>query len=172
MKALKIGILIVVGLVVIGALVARGYRDFYSQKVAESFDVNSPELDTRVLIVTQGSSFKNALVSRITEELGKKSIYVNVIDVSALPEINEDDWHALVLITACQSDEMPAEVNAYLASTCASDRLTLLVTSGFGKWQPEGVRLDSISSASKKSQVEPLATEILTRVERILRTAL
>lgn len=170
MKALKIGILVVAGLLVAGALAAWIYRDVYSQKVAESFDINSPELDTRVLIATQGSSFKNALVSRITEVLGKKSVYINVIDVSALPEINEDDWQALVLITACQSDEMPAEVNAYLANTRALDRLVLLVTSGSGKWRPEGVRLDSISSASTKAQVGPLATEILRRLETLLKT--
>jgi hypothetical protein len=41
------------------------YRDTYSQEVAESFEVNSPELETKVLIATQGSEFKEALLMRV-----------------------------------------------------------------------------------------------------------
>ena len=168
MKVLKIGLIVVgclVGLVIIAAV---GYRLFFSQKVAESFEVNSPELATKVLVATQGSSFKNALVSGITEDLGKKQVYIKVIDVSALPEINEAEWHALVVVNTCQSGKMQADAKDYLARAKELKKIILLTTSGSGSWKPEEVPVDSISSASRKKQVQPLVTEILKRLDGIL----
>lgn len=154
-----------VGLVII---VLVGYRLFFSQKIAESFEVNSPELATKVLVATQGSSFKNALVAGITEDLGKKQVYIKVIDVSALPEINEAEWHALVLVNTCQGGKMQADAKDYLARAKELEKIILLITSGSGSWKPEDSPVDSISSASRKKQVQPLVTEILKRLDGIL----
>jgi hypothetical protein len=168
MKALKIGLISVGCLVVIVAIAALGYRVFFTQGVAESFEVNSPELETKVLIATQGSSFKETLVSGIIEGLGENPTYIKVIDVIALPEIEEEPWNALILITTCQSSSLQPDVKEYLTQTKKPDHIVLLTTSGSGKWKPEQSPVDSISTASSKKNAGPLVAEILKRVETIL----
>lgn len=168
MKALKVGLIVVGGLVGVIIIAAVSYRIIFSQRVAESFEVNSPELEPKVLIATQGSTFKETLVSGIIEDLGKKQMYIKVIDVSALPEIEEEHWNTLILINTCQSSSLQPDVKDYLTQTQKPDHLVLLTTSGSGSWKPETSPVDSISSASKKGNVGPLVAEILKRVETIL----
>ena len=168
MKALKIGLIVVgsiVGLLVIAVV---GYKFLFSQGVVESFEVNDPALTPKVLIASQGSGFKNALVSGIIEDLKQKPIYIKVVDVSALPEVKEDEWNALVLINTCQSSRLQPDVEEYLSQTQKPDHLVLLTTSGSGNWKPEKSPVDSISSASKKKNVDSLVADILKRVETIL----
>ncbi len=168
MKTVKIGLIVVgsiIGLLIIAAV---GYKLLFSQGVAESFEVNNSDLTTKVLIATQGSGFKDALVSGIIEDLKKKAIYMKVVDVSALPEIKENEWNALVLINTCQSGSLQADVKKYLSQTRKPDHVVLLTTSGSGNWKPEKSPVDSISSASKKKNVGPLLAEILKRVKTIL----
>ena len=168
MKVVKIGLIVIgsiVGLLIIAAV---GYRFLFSQGIAESFEVNSPELTIKVLIASQGSGFKDALVSGIIEDLEKKPIYMNVVDVSALPEIKEDEWNALVVINTCQSGILQPDVKDYLTRIKKPENVVLLTTSGSGNWKPEESPVDSISTASKKKNIGPLVAEILERVEMIL----
>ncbi len=168
MKALTIGSIVVGSIVGLLLITAGCYRFLFSQGVAESFEVNDPGLPQKVLIASQDSSFKNALVSGIIAELKKQPIYIHVVDISALPDINEDEWNALVVINMCQSSSLQPDVKDYLARTQKPDRMVLLTTSGSGTWKPEGSPVDSMSSASQKANAGPLATEMLKRLEVIL----
>jgi len=66
--------------------------------VAESFEVNTPKSEIRVLIATQGSEFKDAVVAGVVDHLKRKGAYIKVIDVSALPQVNENKWNAVVVL--------------------------------------------------------------------------
>jgi hypothetical protein len=168
MKALKIGMIVVACVVLVGCIAARWYRDTYSQKVAEVFEVNSPELETKVLIATQGSEFKEALVANLLDRLGKKPVYIKGIDALALPEIHEAGWHAVVLINACQSSKLQPDVKDYLTRAKRLDKVVLVTTSGFGTGKTEYFPVDAISTASQKAKVQPLAAEIMKRLDVIL----
>jgi hypothetical protein len=121
-----------------------------------------------VLIASQGSGFKDVLVSGIIENLEKKPIYIKVVDVSALAEIKGDEWNALVLINTCQSSSLQPDVKDYLSRTKKPEHVVLLTTSGSGNWKPEKSPVDSISSASKKENIGLLVAEILKRLNQIL----
>ena len=167
-KALKIGVIIVGSLIGLLIIVAVGYKLIFSQGVATSFEVNSPDLKTKVLIATQGSGFKDALVAGISEELKKKPTYINVVDVSALSDVKEDEWNVVVLVSTCQSDTLQADTAAYLSRIKDPDKTILLITSGSGTWKPENSPIDSISSASRKANVDSLVANILNRLNAIL----
>ena len=171
MKIVKIGAIAVGALLLLALIGAVGYKLIYSQGIAEAFEVNSPELETRVLIATQGSAFKNALVAKVAEELGKKAVYIQVVDVTALPKTKVEGWSALVVINTCESGKMQKDAQNYLTQVKAREKVVLLTTSGSGTWTPEEFAIDSISSASKKESVQSLAAEILKRLELILETA-
>ena len=171
MKVVKIGSIIAGSLAGLLLITAVGYRFLFSQGVAESFEVNDPGLPQKVLIASQDSSFKNALVSGIIAELKEKPIYISVVDISALPKINEDDWNAFVVINMCQSSSLQPDVKDYLAQAQKPDRIVLLTTSGSGDWKPEASPVDSMSAASQKVNAEALAAQILERLDTILSKA-
>ena len=163
-------ITLIVGGVFVGLLVvaAVGYRVLFTQGVAASFEVNTPDLETKVLIATQGSNFKEGLVSGIIEELKIKPVYMKIIDVTALPDIKEEEWDAVVVLSTCQSGTLQAETMAYLQQANALEKHIVMITSGAGDWKPEGARFDSISSASKAANVAPLVARIIEQLEGIL----
>jgi hypothetical protein len=163
-KATKIGLIVVASVVGLLIIAAVGYRLIFSQGVVESFEVNSSDLDTKVLIATQGSGFKDALVSGIIEDLKKKPIYIKVVDVTTLSDVKEDDWNVVVLISTCQSATLQPDTATYLDQAKDLDKTILLITSGSGTWKPENSPLDSISSASKKANVDSLIVNILNRL--------
>jgi hypothetical protein len=171
MKIVQRGIIIIGSLLMLAVTGMTGYKIIYSQGIAEAFEMNSSELETRVLIATQRSAFKNALVASVAKRLAKKPAYINVIDVTALPELQTDEWSALVFITTCQSSEMQKDVRTYLKQINAFENVVLLTTSGSGTWTPEELTVDSISSASRKHKIQPVVTEILKRLDKILEPA-
>lgn len=168
MKTIKKAVIVVGCAVVLIIVVAIGYKIMFSQGTAETVEVNSSELDTKVLIATQESEFKNALVSGIIENLKKQPIYIKVIDVSGLAEVKEDRWQAIVIINTCEMYKMQSDVRHYLSQAEEPDKVVLLTTSGPGDWKPKDSSVDSISSASKMTQVDSLVVHVLDRLNRIL----
>ena len=168
MKRIVIGIGIIVCLAVITLLAAGCYRTLFAQKVAHTFDVNSPDLATHLLIATQGSAFKDAVVAALVKELEQRPIYIKIIDVSDLSTIVEAEWQAFVIVNTCQSGQLQPDVAAFLMRTAIPANVMLATTSGSGRWQPEGPVTDSISSASRKGHVQFIVTEIVSQVTGIL----
>jgi hypothetical protein len=109
---------------------AAWYRQHYSMDVARSFDVNDPGATVRVLIATQGSEFKDALVAGVVAELGTRATYVRVIDISLLPRVNADDWNAIVLIHTWEMRNPPTAAKAFVARLRDTRKLVVLGTSG------------------------------------------
>ena len=168
MKTIKKAGIIAGCIIVLIIGVAITLKIIFSQRAVKIFEINSPELETKVLIVTQGSDFKDALVSGIIESLKKQSIYIKVIDVSALPEVAEDMWQALIIINTCEVGKMQSDVRHYLSEAKEPDKVILFITSGPGNWKPEDSSIDSISSASKMTQVDSAVTHIMDKLNKIL----
>ncbi len=121
-----------------------------------------------VLIATQGSAFKTQLVTEITGRLKPQSVYIRVVDVSALPGINDVEWNAAVLINTCEAEKIHADVKAYLDRAKDMKKIVLLTTSESGDWTPKDLPIDSISSASKKDRIATLAPQIAQQIEGLL----
>ena len=142
------------------------YKYHYSMEVARTFEVNSPALATRVLIATQGSDYKNAVVAGLVARLEPMPIYLRVIDVSTLPQINEADWNAIVLIHTWENLEAEAHSRQFVAGTKTLNKLIVLTTSGRGSYKIEGI--NAITSASTMSDVPVKVAEIEARLKIVL----
>ena len=142
------------------------YRLHYSMSVARSFEVNDPHSKPRVLIATQGSEFKDALVASVVEHLKARAAYVKVIDVSALPGVNVGEWSALVVVHTWQMRKPPEAVKAFVARARNSGKLVVLTTSGAGDFKMDGV--DAISSASVIADVPTRVADIVAKLDSIL----
>ena len=142
------------------------YKFHYSMDVAESFEVNTPELKHRVLIATQGSEFKNAVVAGIVDHLKQRHAYIKVIDVAALPQVNENKWNAVVVIHTWENWKPQADAKAYLERVQDLSKVIVLTTSGRGDYKMEGV--NAITSASVMTDISARILDIKNRLDSIL----
>jgi hypothetical protein len=148
------------GLISIATLSWYAYR--YSMEPITGFEVNSDTLSTRVLIATQGSEFKEAVVSKVIETLKSKGIYFRIIDVSVLRTIDEEEWDAIVILHTWEYSRPPKSVAEFIARTNTNGKCMTVTTSGSGSKMP-GV--DAISSASKASEEDNVARAIVNWIE-------
>jgi hypothetical protein len=167
-KILKI-VLIVIGAIVVIFLAAFGiYLLANKQGVIEPYEITHAETEYKILIASQGSKFKNSLVESLTTHL-KEKVNINVIDVTTLHEINEDEWDAIVLIHSTEQSKLQPDVKTYLDRAQDSHKIILVTTSGTGEWKTEDYDIDVITSASKKEELPSMINTILTRIDSILK---
>ena len=145
------------------------YRIQYSMGVAQAFEVNDPNSPARVLIATQGSTFKDAVRSGVVDHLSKRPAYVKVIDVSALPSVNEDEWSAIVVMHTWEMREPQANAKAFVDGARNRHKIVVMSTSGDGSQKLEGV--DAISAASSIADVPSRVAQITGKVDAILDAA-
>jgi len=148
--------------------VAGWYWIYFSMSAARPFEVNDPRSSPRVLIATQGSEFKDAVVAGVVDHLKARAIYVKVIDVAALPGVNAGEWNAIVLVHTWEMRKPPKEVKALVDRAGNSGKLVVLTTSGAGIFKMDGV--DAMSSASVVAEAPSRAADIAAKVDAILRT--
>jgi len=140
----------------------------HTMNVARAFEVNDSRSSPHVLIATQGSEFKDAVVAGLIDDLKSRNAYVKVIDISSLPGVDARDWNAVVILHTWQVGRPPPEVTAFLDRSGERRRIVALTTSGGGDMKIEGI--DAISSASRMLDVPLRVNEILHEIDAILRT--
>ena len=161
-------ILLTIGTVVLALfLFLSWYKYNYSMEVAESFEVNSPEFDQRVLIATQGSEFKDAVVAQVIEHLRQRPVYIKVIDVSLLPGVSAAEWSAVVVLHTWENWKPQLDAKRFLRRVKEPEKVVVLSTSGAGDEKMAG--MDAITASSSMEEVPAYAGEIVARLEPLLR---
>jgi len=163
----KIIILALVSCVLLlAAPLSISYKQRHSMSVAPSFTVGDASLPRHVLIATQGSTFKDALVNGIVSYLKPRGAYVNVIDVSALPSIHEDEWTAMVVIHTWEFGKPQHDAMAFVERLQDKSKLIDVTTSGSGQQVISGI--DAISAASvMRDEPGPLGA-VTARLDALL----
>lgn len=168
MKALKVILIVVVSLIVLFVIVfGIHYALINRQGVAQPFEVGTADMDKKVLIATQGSNFKNVMVDTLTSRLKGEDVYIRVIDISGLNEVNQEDWDAEIIIHTTEAFKLPESVKEYLDRIENPDEVMLLITSGSGKWRPEDYKVDILTSASRVEDIAKLADSIMIKVNSL-----
>lgn len=167
MRVLKI-VLIIIGAIVVALVVLFGiFLLINRQGVVEPYAVGNPALDKKVLIASQGSNFKNAVVESLTAYLGGKA-YTKVIDVTSLAEVNEAEWDALVFIHTTEQWKLWPDVDEYLARAQDLDKVILVTTSGSGDWKTDKYDVESITSASRMDEMPTLLPALYAKLDKLL----
>ena len=165
---MKRKILIAIAITIVAILTfLTWYKLHYSMGVAEPFEVNSPDQQIKVLIATQGSDFKNAVVEGVVEYLKQKPAYIKVVDVSALSQIDEEQWGAIVVIHTWENLKPQEDAKAYLDRAKDLTKVVVLTTSGDGDYKIDGI--NAITSASEMTNVSMHVTSINDRLKQILK---
>lgn len=161
--------LVYVFLALIGVLICYliWYNYQYSMDRVTPFEVNSPSLEQKVLIASQGSEFKNTVVNNLIKEFNNQSIYFKIIDVHSLPNINIQDWNALVIIHTWENWKPPKVVKNFIEENSKElHKCIVFTTSGEGSYKIDEV--DAITGESTLEQVPSKVTIIKNKLITIL----
>lgn len=143
------------------------YKNANSMEIAEPFEVNSPLLEQKILIATQGSKFKDKVVDGLVERLRDHSLYLKVIDVSSLPDIEEDDFIAIVLLHNWELQKPPEAIEQFLKESKNNKKIVVLATSGGSDTSREGV--DVISGESIMGEAPERVDQLMSKLELLLK---
>lgn len=141
------------------------YVKTYSMKLSDTYEINSNTLQKKLLIVTQGSEYKKAVVKKIIKRYRKQQMFIKVTDASYLPQINAEEWSAMIILHTWEIGKPPGVVKSFLYKYQDFDNLVIVTTSGGGN---EKSKVDAISGASLLKDVNPHSEIIINRLNSIL----
>ena len=142
------------------------YKLTYSMDQVEPYSLNSEVFETKLLIASQGSTFKNALVTRITDHYKEDSIFIQVVDVSGLPKISASDYTAILIIHTWEYDKPPEAVTEFVENSSNPSQFVVLSTSGEGGNTIDGV--DGISGESVVDDVPDYSMRVISKLDALL----
>lgn len=142
------------------------YEPQYPIEVIQPFEINSPKLDAKVLIASQLSDYKNAVLIGIIKYLRERPVFIKVIDVTALPDIDDKDWDAIVVMHTWENWLPPPTVQAWFKADRDLDKIIVLTTSGNAQYKMQGI--NAITSASVMANIPSDTDAILNRINEIL----
>lgn len=139
------------------------YEYTYSMDTVIPFEVNSPSLDTKVLIASQGSRFKDSLVKGILKHYQKDTIYFKVIDVYTMFTTTISKWDAIVIINSWEYGSPPRNVTKFIENHPDQlDKLIILSTVG-----SSNIKLKDVDVISGESIIEKTPVYRDTVVKRL-----
>ncbi|MEQ6120745.1 hypothetical protein [Reichenbachiella sp. MALMAid0571] len=138
----------------------------YAMEPVATYEINDPSLENKVLIITQGSEYKDAVTDEIIDYLSPHEVYVKVMDISFLPGQDVDEWSALVLIHTWEYSKPPSEVKEFMDSDYDPSKVFVITTSGSGEEGMEGI--DAVTGASKMEDVQENVDKVIVWLEGVL----
>lgn len=167
-KSVKIVAWVLTTILAVFVLFAIWYNLKYSMDPVESYTINSNTFENRLLLATQGSAFKDAVVAQIIDHYKNDSIFIQVVDVSSLEQIKPSDYSAIVILHTWEYDKAPKVVTNFVDSNrSVADKFIVLSTSGEGGNTLNGV--DGIGGESIITDVPEYAMHVLTRLDDVLK---
>jgi hypothetical protein len=142
------------------------YLITFSMSIAKPFEVNSPNLPTKVLVATQGSDYKDQLTKTLESEYLGKEVYLNVIDASNLKTAKHQEWNAIVIIHTIEMWKPPKFVADFVNGLPNNNRLIVHATSGDGGYSMEGT--DAITGASVTDSIPNVSNKLIQQINEVL----
>lgn len=168
MKVAKRILLLFLGLIAAFLLFLVWYQYRYSMDVVASYAINSTNSEKSLLVATQGSDFKDSLTNVIVNHFKSGSIYIQVIDVSSLEEVDVEDFDAITIIHTWENWKPPVEVQSFVDRTKDDEeKIVVMTTSGEGSYKMDGI--DAFTGESIIANVPDFAERIIDSLNSILK---
>lgn len=142
------------------------YKLTYTMAIAEPFTVAAENSQHSVLIATQGSEFKQQVVSGLIDHFAQQPVSIEVIDVTELNSVRVGDWDGIVVIHTWEQWQPQPDAAAFLNANRERTHIVVLTTSGQGTMKMDGI--DAITSASVISEANKHANTLAARMSQIL----
>ena len=122
-----------------------------------------------VLIASEGSKFKNAVIEIVLAELVDEGHGVVTVDHKKLNTLNTQPFDAIVILNQCWARRLDRSVRRFLDHAPNKEKIILLTTRKDKDWKPDVPGVDAITCASNMAQVETVARSLITRIHARLR---
>ena len=142
------------------------YKWQYSMEPVIGYEVNTSDQPTQILIATQGSSFKNAILEGVINRIARRDRYIKVMDVMELDRTNGAQWDVILIIHTWEMGKPPTTVMPFFNTLPNNDRLVIFNTAGDQVSHIDNV--DAITGASNMEDVPHQVKTIVDQIERIL----
>jgi hypothetical protein len=140
----------------------------YSMGKAEAFQANYAYLDSKLLITTQKSAFKDSITQLLVTYYTQDPVIIKVIDISSLSKIDPAYYTAIAIFHTWENWEPPLEVKSFVDRTSAIRKKTIvLTTSGDGTFKIKEV--DAITGESKIEDAPQFADKLIGKLDPILK---
>ncbi|OED41029.1 hypothetical protein AB832_03450 [Flavobacteriaceae bacterium (ex Bugula neritina AB1)] len=144
------------------------YEYTYSMDTVIPLEMNDSNLDTKVLIASQGSKFKDSLAQGILRNYKNDTIYFKVIDAYTLFTVNIDKWDALIIINSWEYGSPPRNIKKFLKNhPDQSNKLIILST--VGSYNKIFDKIDILSGESIISKVPHYTKIVVKQLNQIIK---
>lgn len=125
---------------------------------------------SRILIATQKSDFKQAVIQAIKDSLDSNASYIKVIDVKRLPNETTDGYHAVIILNACMAGRPDPRAESFIDDAPEKEKLIVLTTGRLDGWKPESPLVDAMTSASVKTQASAIGQSLAQKALAVIRS--
>lgn len=168
MKKVKKILLAILTITMVFLVFILWYRHEYSMDIAEEYEANTPLENSRLLIATQGSEFKNGITEVIVDYYKTKSIYIKVIDISSLLDVDPVNYNALLVVHTWENWKPPMAVKLFMDRTIDyRAKMVVMTTSGEGSYKMEGI--DAITGESILDKTPMFVDKIIEKLNPLLK---
>jgi len=131
---------------------------------------NKAEQNSRVLIATQKSDFKQAVISEIRNTLESNSCYIKVVDVKRLPNESTQSFHAIIILNECMAGRPDPRVESFIDNVPDKQKVIILTTGRLESWKPESQKVDAMTSASVMDRSKTIGQSLADKALEIIRS--
>lgn len=125
------------------------FNSLQQMEYVEEYQINTHIQERSLLIATQGSDYKNALVDQIIQHYEQTKTFIKVTDVSSLRSANPDDWDAIVIIQVWEKWAPQTAVENFVREHYDPQKMFIVTTS-----DSEDSQMDNIDGISGASSIE------------------
>jgi len=148
-------------------LIATWYKLEFSMDLAEEYQLNSQDNMRSLVIATQGSDFKNSISTAIVDRYKQDSIFIKVMDISSLSEVQLQEPTAMLVIHTWENWKPPIEIKEFIErSSNHMEKIVVFTTSGEGSYKMENI--DAITGESKMMNVDFYIKQIIEKLNPLL----
>lgn len=152
MQMRKLGLFAVV-LSVFLSVIAVWYWTSFSMSEARPFIIGDADASQKLLIVYQGSAYKNSIIETVVEHFSVSNTLITGTDLATLNLYNPDEYDAVFLLHTWEFGSPPSEVTTFLKKHIEAENVVRMSTTQSIKTLPKNVdaiTCESILTNSKK----------------------
>jgi len=143
------------------------YNATYKMDEVSGYVINSKEMPVKIAIASQGSPFKDAIVTNIINHYKKDSVFINVDDVSKLVTLSVAEYDVIIVLHTWEYGDPPKVVSEFIETHISEmEKIIVLGTSGAGTNKIKGI--DAMAGESIIENASDLSDEIIEKIEKLL----
>lgn len=140
-------------------------------KMVKTVAIGDPRAALRVLISSESSDFKQAVIEQVVAGYDKRDLYFRITDLQNLADETAADYTAVIIINSCVAWQLNPRANAFINQAGSLERIILLTTAGNQDWQAGVAGVDAITAASLPADIEQTADKLKAKLGALIHAA-